>query len=191
MYISFLASHGGSSVKHIIHAINEGELNARIGGVITNNHNSDIFRWCSENNINIVHISDKTHVTEVEKDLVILNTLKQWNTSVVVLSGYMKKIGSKTLRKYQNKILNIHPSLLPKYGGKGMYGNRVHTAVLNSGDKFSGATVQFINEEYDEGPIIIQRKIPVKSSDTVQSLRARVMAVEGSLYVQALKKIMK
>ncbi|MFT5521382.1 MAG: phosphoribosylglycinamide formyltransferase-1 [Enterobacterales bacterium] len=187
--VSFLASHGGSAAKIVIGAIQSGELEANIGIVITNNRDSEIYKWCSFNNISICHISGNTHPDENEKDKTIYNLLLAANTDFIVLSGYMKKIGSITLGAYENKIMNIHPSLLPKHGGQGMFGDKVHESVLKSGDSESGATVQFINSEYDEGPIIIQQSVPVLNDDTVLRLKKRVQVIEGGLYISAIKKI--
>lgn len=120
----------------------------------------------------------------------IHNVLVEAGTDIIVLSGYMKKIGPVTLGEYCNKILNIHPSLLPRHGGKGMYGDRVHEAVLNSRDKESGATVQFINEEYDEGPIISQKRIDIVTGETVESLKSKIQAIEGELFLDSIEKIM-
>ena len=148
MKISFLASHGGTAARHIITAISRNKLNAEIGVVITNNVNSIIYNWCHENSIKIAYISGNTYPLESEKDKAIRETLIHANTDLIILSGYMKKIGTITLTEYSNRILNIHPSLLPKHGGKGLFGDNVHQSVIGSGDSQSGATVQFINEEY-------------------------------------------
>lgn len=135
MKISFLASHGGTSAKHIITAIDNNQLSAEIGILITNNQDSDIYRWCQEHNIQLCYLSGKTHPCEIQLDKAIHQQLLSAGTELIVLSGYMKKIGPITLNQYSNKILNIHPSLLPKHGGKGLFGDRVHQSVLNSCDK--------------------------------------------------------
>ena len=187
--VSFLASHGGSAARAVIDATKSGALKVGIGVVITNNRDSFIFRWCADNGIPVYHISGKTHPDEVQKDEVIRDHLLKVHTDFIVLSGYMKKIGTITLTTFKNRILNIHPSLLPKHGGKGLYGDKVHESVLASGDKVSGATVQLINEEYDEGPILAQQKVPVLENDSVQSLKQRVQEIEGSLYIKAIEKM--
>ena len=165
MKISFIASHGGSSAKHIISAMKQKVLTAELGVVITNNSDSE------------------------SEDRAIMNALLEAQTDLVVLSGYMKKIGPHTLTRFNNHILNIHPALLPKHGGQGLYGDRVHEAVLKSGDKVSGASVHLINDHYDEGPVLKQSHVPVYPDDTVASLRARVQATEGDLYLETLKNI--
>ena len=190
MKISFLASHGGTAAKHIISAIRSNQLDAEIGVVITNNVNSIINNWCHENSIKIVYISGNTHAVESAKDKAICETLINANTDLIVLSGYMKKIGIITLTEYSNRILNIHPSLLPKHGGKGLFGDSVHESVLRSGDGKTGATVQFINEEYDEGPIILQQEVDVVKGETVKTLKQKVQAIESELYLNSIKKIM-
>ncbi len=187
--ISFLASHGGSAAKTVIQAIESKNLIANIGIVITNNRDSEIYDWCLNNDLKVFHVSGETHPSEIEKDEEIFNLLSNINTDLVVLSGYMKKIGSISLSAYENKILNIHPSLLPAHGGKGMFGDKVHKSVLRSGDKQSGATVQLINAEYDEGPIIIQQKVQVQENDTIETLKERVQSIEGSLYIRAIEKM--
>jgi len=187
MKISFLASHGGSSARHIISAIKAQTLAGfEIGVLITNNKTTSIYPWCIENGIDVVHISGKTNPGN--EDQAITDVLQAANTDIVVLSGYMKKIGVQTLTNFRHRILNIHPSLLPKHGGHKMYGDFVHAAVLAEGDAESGASVQVINEVYDAGPVLLQRSVPVLEDDTVDSLGARVRSIEGELYIDALKK---
>lgn len=187
--ISFLASHGGTAAKHIITEISHHKLDAKIGVVITNNVNSVIYQWCQENSTEIAYISGKTYPIESEKDKAIRDILIIANTDLIVLSGYMKKIGIATLTEYSNRILNIHPSLLPKHGGKGLFGDKVHESVLRSGDTISGATIQFINEEYDEGPIISQQIVDVAEDESVETLKEKVQAIESELYLNSIKKI--
>lgn len=187
MRISFLASHGGSSARQIIAAIQTQKLTGfEIGILITNNRSTTIYPWCLEHGIDVVHISGETHPDN--EGLAIKQALLAADTDIVVLSGYMKKIGSATLTAFNNKILNIHPSLLPRYGGHKMYGDFVHAAVLSAGEAQSGASVQVINEMYDAGPILLQKIVPVLEGDTVATLGARVRSVEADLYINALQK---
>lgn len=190
MKISFLASHGGTAAKQIIATIRSQSLDAEIGVVITNNLDSVIYDWCNKNAVKVVCINGNTHALESARDKAIYDTLLKAETDLIVLSGYMKKIAKTTLAGYSNRILNIHPSLLPKHGGKGLYGDRVHQSVIASGDTQSGATVQFINEEYDEGPIISQQIVDVIEGETVETLKAKVQAIEGELYLSSIKRIM-
>jgi len=187
MKISFLASHGGSSAKQIITAIREQYLKGfEIGLLITNNKTTAIYPWCIENGVEVLHISAKTHPND--EDQAIQYALSSAATDIVVLSGYMKKIGPQTLSHFNQKILNIHPSLLPKHGGHKMYGDFVHAAVLEAGEQYSGASVQVIDANYDTGPVLLKKQVPVLVDDSVESLGARVRAVEGDLYIDALIK---
>jgi phosphoribosylglycinamide formyltransferase-1 len=188
--LSFLASHGGSAAKAIIHAIKNHQLSANIGVVITNNENSAISQWCLENTIKIIHISALTHPNSDQQDKAIEDALSVAETDYVILSGYMKHIKQQTLARFSNKILNVHPALLPKHGGQGMYGNRVHQAVLNAKETISGASIHFINEVYDDGPVIAQQEVPVYPNDTVDTLRQRVQAIEPLLYIKSIAKIL-
>lgn len=190
MKISFLASHGGSSARALIAAMRGGALAAEPGIVITNNRDSAIFHWCLDHGIDVRHISSKTHRGEEGADEAISTVLQNAGTDLVVCSGYMKVIGPRVLGAYTDRILNIHPALLPKFGGKGMYGDHVHAAVLAAGETQSGATVHFVSAGIDEGPILLQEQVAVLPGDTVETLRARVQAVEPGLYLRALQKLL-
>jgi phosphoribosylglycinamide formyltransferase 1 len=190
MKISFLASHGGSSAKAIIQALGAGDIDAQPGIIITNNKSSGIYQWCQENNFPVFHVSSATHPSVIEEDSAILSLFKEAGTDVVVCSGYMKKIGPKILHEFSNRILNIHPALLPLHGGKGMYGDRVHEAVLLAGESETGATVHVVNENYDEGPVLGQSHVEVLHSDTLESLRKKVQATEPGLYIDCLKSFL-
>jgi len=190
MKISFLASHGGTAAKHIIAAIRSNQLAAEIGVVITNNPDSVIYNWCNDNAVETVYINGNTHLDEAERDKAIYDKLFNAKTDLIILSGYMKKIGKTTLSAYSNRILNIHPSLLPRHGGKGLYGDKVHQSVIDSGDMQSGATVQFINEAYDEGPIFSQHIVDLVKGETVKTLKEKVQAIESELYLTSIKRIL-
>ena len=190
MKISFLASHGGSSARAIIDAIRTGKLDAELGVLITNNRDSLILQWCLDNDIEVRHISAKTHRGEDNADEAIQTVLRDAETDLVVCSGYMKKIGPATLRAYPYKILNIHPALLPKFGGKGMYGDRVHQAVLDAKETESGATVHYVTDGIDEGPIIKQQLIAVEDNESIETLRGKLQSCEPTLYLSALREIL-
>jgi phosphoribosylglycinamide formyltransferase 1 len=119
----------------------------------------------------------------------LLNLLHKFRIDLVVLAGYLKRIQSKVIREYAGRIVNIHPALLPAFGGEGMYGARVHEAVIESGAKESGATVHLVDDDYDRGPIVAQWRIPVEPSDTPASLAARVLNVEHIVYPRAIEMI--
>jgi formyltetrahydrofolate-dependent phosphoribosylglycinamide formyltransferase len=119
----------------------------------------------------------------------LLNLLHKFRIDLVVLAGYLKRVQSKVISEYAGRIVNIHPALLPAFGGEGMYGARVHEAVIESGAKESGATVHLVDDEYDRGPIVAQWRIPVEPSDTATSLAARVLNVEHIVYPRAIEMI--
>jgi phosphoribosylglycinamide formyltransferase-1 len=119
----------------------------------------------------------------------LLNLLHEFRIDLVVLAGYLKRIPSKVIGEYAGRIVNIHPALLPAFGGEGMYGARVHEAVIASGAKESGATVHLVDDEYDRGPIVAQWRIPVEPSDTPTSLATRVLNVEHIVYPRAIEMI--
>jgi phosphoribosylglycinamide formyltransferase-1 len=107
----------------------------------------------------------------------------------IALAGYMKRVPARVVAAFRGRIINIHPALLPRFGGSGMYGTRVHAAVLASGDTVSGATVHFVDEEYDHGEIILQERVPVLKTDTPETLAARVLAAEHEIYPEALRRL--
>jgi phosphoribosylglycinamide formyltransferase-1 len=132
------------------------------------------------------HISGKKFPEREQFVSEILRTLENHEVNLIVLAGYMKLLPVEVVRKYRNRILNIHPALLPKYGGKGMYGMNVHKAVIESGDRISGATVHFVDEIFDHGVILIQRTAPVSAEDDPESLAAKVLKVEHKILPAAV-----
>ena len=118
-----------------------------------------------------------------------MGALQDHRIDTVVLSGYMRELGPQTFGAYRGRILNVHPSLLPRYGGRGMYGDLVHAAVLAAGEQVSGATVHQVEAGIDEGPVVAQSRVEVWPGDTVATLRARVQATEGPLMIQALRTL--
>ncbi len=185
--LGFLVSHGGSNMQAIIDACKKGWLDAKPCVVISNNSESQALQRAKNEGIPYYHISKATNPDNV--DDAILDALINHNVEIVVLAGYMKKLGDNIIKKYHGKILNIHPALLPKYGGKGMYGYHVHEAVLAAGDKASGPTVHIVDSDYDHGRILAQRKVPVYPDDTVETLSARVLEQEHIIYAETLQKI--
>ena len=190
LYLGFLASHGGSNMQAIIDACKTGRLEAKPCVVISNNSDSMALRRAKNEGIPNYHISAVTYPGSLE-DEEILRTLKRHRVDTVILAGYMKMLGPETLKAYRGRILNIHPALLPKYGGKGMYGKRVHETVLAAGEKMTGVSIHIVDETYDTGPIINQCQVPVCEGDTVDSLAERVLEHEHVLYVETLQKISK
>lgn len=189
MKIGFLASHGGSNMQAIIDACKSGTLTATAAVVISNNGDSAALARAITENIPNYHMSGKTHPGTGELDDAILDTFLSHSIDIIVLAGYMKKLGPKTLSHFQGRILNIHPALLPKFGGEGMYGMNVHKAVIAAGEKESGVTIHLVDEQYDTGAIIAQTRVPVKPDDTPETLAARVLEQEHILYPATLQRI--
>lgn len=188
LHLGFLASHGGSNMQAIIDACKQGRLDAKPCVVISNNSDSMAIARARQERIPRYHISAATHPGETE-DRAILRTLQAHGVDTVILAGYMKRIGPATLQAYRGRILNIHPALLPKFGGRGLYGKQVHEAVLRAGEKVTGVTVHVVDGQYDTGPILNQAQVPVMAGDTVDSLAERVLTQEHLLYVETLRKI--
>ncbi len=188
LHLGFLASHGGSNMQAIIDACKDGRLDARPCVVISNNSDSMALQRARNEGIPCSHISGATHPGSAE-DEEILRALKRHGVDTVILAGYMKQLGPITLNAYRGRILNIHPALLPKFGGWGMFGKRVHEAVLAAGEKVTGVTIHLIDENYDTGPIVNQCQVPVLPGDTAESLAERVLTHEHKLYVETLQKI--
>lgn len=189
MNLGFLASGRGSNMQAVIDAWKSGRLDATPQIVISNNSGSGALERARHEGIPYAHLSSVTHPDACELDQAIRDTLKKHDVDLVVLAGYMKKIGPQTLGTYAGHIINIHPALLPRYGGEGMYGSRVHRAVLASGDEETGVTVHLVDAQYDHGPILAQRRVPVRPGDTVEALAARVLQQEHDLLVETLARI--
>ena len=189
MKLGFLASHRGSNMQSIIDACKSGELAAKPVVGISNNENSGALVRASKEGIPACHISATAIGDEAATDERIASTLQDHGVELVVLAGYMKRIGPVTLEAFENRIINIHPCLLPKYGGRGMYGMRVHEAVIAAGDSESGVTIHLVNSEYDRGAILAQEKLDVLKTDSAQSLAERVLKLEHSLYANTIARI--
>lgn len=187
--IAFLASHNGSGMRYLLAARARHEIEFDPVLVVSNNPGSPALAYAREMGIPTAVVNEKRCGGAAEADRALCETLHQHGAECVLLSGYMKRIGPTTLTAYRNRILNIHPSLLPKFGGPGMYGMRVHEAVIASGESVTGATVHLVDHEYDHGPVLAQVEVPVLPGDTPERLRERVLEVEGPLYLLVLKKI--
>jgi len=190
MNIGFLASGRGSNMQAVIDAVKAGRLrNIQPVVVISNNSDSGALERAARENMARLHLSSATHHDPAALDSAILDALRKYGTELVVLVGYMKKLGTQTLRAYKGRIVNIHPALLPKHGGQGMYGIHVHEAVIAAREKETGVTIHVVDEEYDKGPILAQARVPVMPGDTAQTLAARVLKREHSFLVETLGDI--
>jgi phosphoribosylglycinamide formyltransferase 1 len=189
--VGVLASGGGTNMQAIIDATRKKTLDAKVAVVISNNSDSGALQRARDHDLAAVHLSRLTHPESDNLDVAIRDTMRSHGVTWIVLAGYMRPIGQKTLTAYVDRILNIHPALLPKFGGKGMYGMHVHKAVIAAGDTESGATVHLVTREYDEGPVLAQRKVPVQSDDTPEALQKRVLAEEHRIYVDVMNGIIR
>lgn len=185
--IGVMASGGGSNFKAIIERIGEGDLEAQCKFLITNNGTCGAVEHAKEYGIPVYHISGKTHPDVAAYEAALLEVLDKYNVDLLVLAGYMKALPVCVVRRMAGRILNIHPSLLPKYGGKGFWGIHVHEAVIAAHEKESGATVHLVSEEIDQGRILAQAKVPVLEGDTPEVLAARVLEQEHNLYWKTIR----
>ena len=188
--ISILVSGGGSNMQAIIDGISAGKIeNARVALVISSSTTAYAIERADRAGIPVEVISSKNVPDEDEREKRLLGALKEANTDFILLAGYMKILPSSIVNEYKDRILNIHPSLIPKHCGKGYYGKIVHQSVLDAGDTESGATVHFVDEGVDTGRIIIQKKVPVLDGDTVEMLADRVLDVEHEIIVEAVNEV--
>ncbi|MDR1474406.1 MAG: phosphoribosylglycinamide formyltransferase [Endomicrobium sp.] len=191
--IAILASDGGTNMQAIVNACKTGILKdlAEVILTVSNNASAFVLERAKKENIKSVCIERTNFKDEKFFNKKILTELKNAKTDIVCLAGYIRILGQDIVDEYRDRILNIHPALLPKFGGKGMYGHFVHEAVVKAGETKSGATVHFANEEYDSGKIIMQEEIKVFKTDTPEDVAKRVLKVEHQIYPQAIKKIIK
>jgi phosphoribosylglycinamide formyltransferase-1 len=188
--IAVLGSGRGSNFQAILGAIQQERIPAaRICLVISNNSSAGILDIARASSLPAIHLSQKQYPSEGQLVDALLSLLRQHDINLIVLAGYMKRLHPRVIEAYRNRILNIHPALLPKFGGKGMYGHHVHEAVIQAGETESGATVHLVDELYDHGTIVLQRTIPVAPEDTPESLAAKVLHIEHEIYPEALRLI--
>ncbi|MDE2717232.1 MAG: phosphoribosylglycinamide formyltransferase [Chloroflexota bacterium] len=187
--LGILASHAGTTMQAIIDACAEGRLHAEVRVVIGNNSRSGALARARAYGIPTAHLSSVTHPNEADLDRAITETLDGHRVDIVALAGYMKRLGPAVLSRYKGRMLNTHPALLPKFGGQGMYGDRVHEAVLAAGEEITGASVHLVEGDYDTGPVLSQIEVPVLATDTLETLRDRVQEAERQHYVEVLERI--
>lgn len=181
MKIAVFGSGRGSNFEALLKAQIP---NADFNLVVSNKKDARILNFASENGIETKTF--RSSEFSEEKENVVLDFLLEKEIELVVLAGFLRKISGSIIQNFSNKIVNIHPALLPSFGGIGMYGKYIHEAVLKSGTQFSGPTVHFVNENYDEGPIILQKTVPVIFEDSPESLAKRVLEVEHKIFAEAL-----
>jgi phosphoribosylglycinamide formyltransferase 1 len=184
--IAVFASGAGTTAEALMVACESGRLPARVALLVGNNSRAEVFARASAFSVPSCHISSVTHPDDQTRDEFILAVLVQHDVTHVVLAGYTKRLGPATLTAFSGRVFNTHPALLPAFAGQGMYGERVHAAVLASGVATTGATVHLVTTEYDEGPVIAQVEVPVRPGDDVIQLARRVQEAERTLLIEAL-----
>ena len=167
--IAVFASGGGSNFKFIHRHIQSGKISGHIALTVSNNPNSGALQYARAFNIPTIIINKVRYPNPVVREKLLIQTLVENNVDLICLAGYMKLLPAGIIQQYQARILNIHPALLPQFGGKGFYGMKVHEAVIASGAEQSGVTVHFVDEEYDHGQIIAQETVKVRSDDTAET----------------------
>ena len=176
-------------MRAIVAAIRAGELDAEARLLVSNNGDCPALQFARANGIANRHISATTEGSAESADSAMTAAMRDAGAELIVLSGYMRKLGPQVLQRFAGRILNIHPALLPRYGGQGLYGRRVHDAVKAAGDTVSGATVHVADSEYDTGPILAQQTIALDAGDAAEDIERKVMAIEPPLFVQTLRGI--
>lgn len=189
MNIAVFASHGGSDLQAIIDGCKSNKINATVAAVISNNGDSMALQRAYNENITAYHLSAKKSGGEEALAKEILDVLAKHEIDMIFLAGYMRMLHITVLEKYNNRIFNIHPALLPKFGGKGMYGMNVHTAVIEAKETETGVTIHRVNVEYDSGKIVAQTTVPVLENDTPEILAARVLEREHTFLVEVIVDI--
>lgn len=182
----FFASGSGTNFQSVIDAIDSGQIEARITGLITNRPDAGAIKRAKKHDIP-AYVLD-SNARDFEQKL--LDLLLELNPDLIVLVGYLKKIPADIIKNFSGRIINIHPSLLPKYGGKGYYGMNVHRAVIENKENVSGCTVHFVDEIYDNGQIIDQIEVPVSTTDTPESLAEKILRREHELLPNTIHKLL-
>lgn len=185
--VAVFASGGGSNFQAILDAIARGELRCAVRLCVSNKPAAGALERARKAGVPTAVLDPAAFADEDTYAAALLETLARHEVDLVVLAGYMKKIPSAVVRTFHGRMLNIHPALLPAFGGKGMYGRRVHEAVLAHGVRWTGATVHLVDEEYDTGPIVLQEPVPVLPGDTPETLAARVLEAEHRIYPEAVR----
>lgn len=189
--MSVLVSGGGTNMQAVIDACESGKLsNLRIVRVISSRADAGAIARADKHGIPVKVIAKKDFKDQQALDEALISALKEAKTDIVLLAGYMSVLGASVIKQYRGRIINIHPSLIPKYCGKGFYGLHVHEAVIAAGETESGATVHYVDEGVDTGPIILQRKVSVLPGDTAQTLATRVLETEHEILVEAVATVM-
>jgi phosphoribosylglycinamide formyltransferase 1 len=185
--IAVLISGGGTTLRNLIDEIQAGTLPVEIRLVISSNPNARGLEYSKAARIPSLVIEKKKGLSETAFSEAVFAPCREADVRYVIMGGYLKHVLIPP--DFEKRVLNIHPALLPAFGGKGMYGHHVHEAVIAAGEKESGCTVHYVDNEYDHGPVILQRKVPVLPTDTPEALQARVFSAECAAYPEALRQL--
>jgi phosphoribosylglycinamide formyltransferase-1 len=187
--IALLASHRGTSAEVVMEACASGGLAAKVALVVTNNAGAEVLARASRFGVASTVVGG-AGMTEAERDGALLEALEASGADWVLLLGYLRRLGPRVLARYEGRLLNTHPSLLPAFGGAGMYGLRVHEAVLASGVAETGVTLHRVTADYDAGGVVAQRVVPVLPGDTAESLAARCLEAEHAMLRDELPRLL-
>ncbi len=183
--IAVFASGTGSNFININNEIKKNKINAKICLLISNNSNSGAVKFCINNKIDFFIYNDKKFPNDINNQKLI-DKIIPYEIDLVLLAGYMKRISKNFIDLFDKKIMNIHPSLLPLYGGKGFYGMNVHNAVFRNKETQTGATIHFVDYNYDTGPILMQKKINIKKDKSPAQIAKKVLKIEHEIYPKAV-----
>lgn len=183
--IAILISGGGTTLKNLIEKIQAGELPVEIRLVISSNPAAKGLEFAKAAGIATLVVERNAFQSAEAFSEAIFGPCRDVGARIVVMGGFLKHVPIPP--DFQHRVINIHPALLPAFGGKGMYGLKVHQAVLDAGESTTGCTVHFVDDEYDHGPVILQRRVPIEPSDTAETLQARVAVCEREAYPEALR----
>ena len=187
MNVAVFISGGGTNLQAIIDAIKENKINGKIKLVFSNRKNAYGLIRAQNESIDTFYLNRKKFFSSEKYDERILEELERKNIDLIVLAGYLNILSLKLVSKYSNRIINIHPSLIPSFCGDGFYGENVHKAVIKSGVKFTGATTHFVDEKVDTGAIILQDVVPVLINDDFETIAKRVLEIEHEILVKTVK----
>ena len=185
--LGFLASGNGSSAQAIVAAISRGDLAAEARLLVSNKRSAGALEWTAA--ANIPNLCIPTISDPDSADAKLAQAMREAGVELIVMSGYLRHLGPRTLGAYAGRILNIHPGPLPRFGGEGMYGARVHQAVIAAGVPQSAIVIHGVDEVYDHGPELARRAVPVLATDTAQTLEDRIKALEPAFFVETLRKL--
>ena len=186
MKFCVLVSWGGINLQSLIDHVQAGDIPAELCGVISSREGAYALQRAAQHGIAATVISRKAFDSPQAYDAALLGTIEQWGADFLVLAGYLSILGPSVIRRFPNRIINIHPALLPSFGGKGYYGLNVHKKVLEYGVKVTGATVHFVDEGTDTGPIILQDCLQIRPGETPEELQLRVMEIEHRILPEAV-----